>query len=120
MVVANHLILTNYGFWLPNNPRGSWSEFVRSWELFLAGGPATKIESRRSVARAPHDSQSREYAKRSLVRPPAVLTGEQTLAVGVGFGRFAVHSKCSIFACSIMPRHCHLVLDRLAEGLRYG
>ena len=32
-VLAYHLILTNYGFWLPNDPRGSWSEFVRAWEL---------------------------------------------------------------------------------------
>lgn len=23
-----HLIISGYGFWLPNDPRGSWSEFV--------------------------------------------------------------------------------------------
>src|SRR5438034_5148372 len=42
MVLASHGIFTAYGFWLPNDPRGSWSDFVRSWELFLAGGFATK------------------------------------------------------------------------------
>jgi hypothetical protein len=23
-VIAYHVIITNYGFWLPNDPRGSW------------------------------------------------------------------------------------------------
>jgi len=112
MVIAYHLILTNYGFWLPNDPRGSWSDFVRAWEIFLAGGPATKIDSRQSVAGAPHDFQRREKVKDAMVRSAVVFTGEQALAVGIGFGRFAAHSQCSILACSIMPRHCHLVLDR--------
>jgi hypothetical protein len=39
MVLAYHLIFSMYGFWLPNDPRGSWSEFVASWELFRFGGP---------------------------------------------------------------------------------
>ena len=26
MVIAQHLVFTTYGFWLPNDPRGSWSE----------------------------------------------------------------------------------------------
>ena len=37
MVRAYHAIFTTYGFWLPNDPRGSWSDFVRSWELFKHG-----------------------------------------------------------------------------------
>ena len=37
MVRAYHAVFTAYGFWLPNDPRGSWSDFVRSWELFRAG-----------------------------------------------------------------------------------
>jgi hypothetical protein len=54
-VIAYHVIVTNYGFWLPNDPRGSWSDFVRSWKLFLAAGPATKTDTRRSVANKGHD-----------------------------------------------------------------
>ena len=34
LVIAYHLIYTTYGFWLPNDPRGSWSDFVRCWGLF--------------------------------------------------------------------------------------
>ena len=48
MVIACHCIFGTYGFWLPNDPRGSGSDFVASWELFRYG-PATKTRGRRSV-----------------------------------------------------------------------
>src|ERR671928_232003 len=54
MVHAYHLIITAYGFWLPNDPRGSWSDFVRAWEL-VRFGKATKTDERRSLAHRPHD-----------------------------------------------------------------
>lgn len=111
-VIAYHVIITNYGFWLPNDPRGSWSEYVRSWELSLAGGPATKTDSRRSVANRPHDYRRRQAAKDALVRPPVVFTGEQALAVGMGFAGFVRRSPVMVLACAIMPRHTHLVIGR--------
>jgi hypothetical protein len=111
-VIAYHIILTNYGFWLPNDPRGSWSDVVRSWELFLAGGPATKVETTRSLAGVPHDQRRRQRAKAALARPPVVFTGEQALAVANGFGRFVRRSEVTVLACSVLPRHTHLVIDR--------
>ena len=36
MIIAYHVIFGMYGFWLPNDPRGSWSDFVAAWELFRA------------------------------------------------------------------------------------
>jgi hypothetical protein len=47
MVRWHHLIITAYGFWLPNDPRGSWSDFVGAWEL-LRFGEATKVDDKRS------------------------------------------------------------------------
>jgi REP element-mobilizing transposase RayT len=111
-VVADHVVITNYGFRLPNDPRGSWSDYVRSWELFLAGGPATKVDSRQSVAARPHDYQLRQRSQAALVRPPVEFTGEQALAVGVGFGEFVKRSRVMTLASSIIPRHVHLVIDR--------
>ncbi|HUT10853.1 MAG TPA: hypothetical protein VMY42_10175 [Thermoguttaceae bacterium] len=49
MVLAYHVIFGAYGFWLPNDPRGSWSDFVGSWEL-ARFGKATKVSTRRSLA----------------------------------------------------------------------
>ena len=48
MVHAYHVVLPAYGFWLPNDPRGSWSEFVGRWEL-LRFGRATKALPRRAL-----------------------------------------------------------------------
>jgi REP element-mobilizing transposase RayT len=81
-------------------------------ELFLAGGPATKTTSRRSVAGVRHDVDRRRRAQAALVRPPVVFSGQQALAVGMGIGRFVARSHTSIVACAIMPRHTHLVIDR--------
>ena len=53
MVKAYHVIFCAYGFWLPNDQRGSWSQWVRSWDLFRYG-EATKVTTRRSVAGARH------------------------------------------------------------------
>jgi hypothetical protein len=33
MILGSHVIFGAYGFWLPNDPRGSWSEFVGAWDF---------------------------------------------------------------------------------------
>ena len=50
MLLAHHSILAFYGFWLPNDPRGSGSDYVANWELFRYG-KATKTDSSVSVVR---------------------------------------------------------------------
>jgi hypothetical protein len=76
MIIAHHVIFAAYGFWLPNDPRGSWSDFVGSWEPFRYG-PATKTDATRSVAHRPHDTQKRLAAKKALKYPPVVFSGVQ-------------------------------------------
>ncbi len=111
MVIGYHVILGMYGFWLPNDPRGSWSDFVGSWELFLKGR-ATKVETRESLAASEHDARKRLDAKNALKYPPVVLTGLQARAIGTGFGEAARKSGYIIHACSILPEHVHLVIRR--------
>jgi hypothetical protein len=76
VVHASHVIFGTYGFWLPNDPRGSWSEWVGSWELFRAAGRATTTSARRSVAGAAHNRSARLNAKDEL-KYPAVLLDER-------------------------------------------
>jgi hypothetical protein len=45
MVHGYHVIIGAYGFWLPNDPRGSWSDFVGKWEL-VRFGRSTKSSDR--------------------------------------------------------------------------
>src|SRR5207248_2618800 len=112
MVLASHIIFTAYGFWLPNDPRGSWSDFVASWELLLAGGKATKVTTRRSLAHEPHDARKRRLAKERLSFPPVQFSGIQALAIAQGFKQAIEESGYVLFACSIMPQHVHVVAAR--------
>jgi len=111
MIRAYHAIFTTYGFWLPNDPRGSWSDSVGSWELFRFG-PATKTDTRRSLAAAPHDQALRQAAKQSLKYPPVCFDGHQALSVARGFAMAIAEADYRIFACSILPEHVHLVVAR--------
>ena len=111
MILGAHVIFSAYGFWLSNDPRGSWSDFIRAWEL-LKYGNATKIEERRSVARRPHNSALRAAAKRELMYPPVIFNGRQAVAIAYGFGDVVRRTGCVIYACAIMPDHVHLVIGR--------
>jgi REP element-mobilizing transposase RayT len=111
-VLAYHVIFGAYGFWLPNDPRGSWSNFFAAWELFRAGGPATKTTVRRSVAHVQHDAAARRRAKLALTYPAVVFDGYQALSIAHGFTRIVEKSAYRIYACSILPEHVHLVLGR--------
>jgi REP element-mobilizing transposase RayT len=111
-VRAYHVRFCAYGFWLPNDPRGSWSHFVRSWEVFRAGGPATKVETRRSVAGRAHDVEARLRTKEALRYAPVVFDGYQALSIAHGFERMITKARYLVFACSILPNHVHMVIGR--------
>ena len=111
MILGYHAIFTTYGFWLPNDPRGSWSDFVGSWELSRFG-PATKIHTTRSVAGVRHDLQLREAAKSALKFPPVQFSGRQALAVAQGFDQARQEGEYTIHAAAILPEHVHLVIGR--------
>jgi hypothetical protein len=111
MVLGYHLVFSAYGFWLPNDPRGSGSSFVRS-EALREFGPATKVRTRRSVASKPHDVNLRLAAKEALQYPPVHFSDEQCQAIGRGFGEYVKKSGVIVWACAILPEHVHLVIAR--------
>ena len=111
MVLAYHLILSAYGFWLPNDQRGSWSEFVRAYEL-ARFGPATKTDVRRSVAGRRFEPTRRVAMEAALAHPPVVFDGRQARAIAVGFADYVGRSMVPVHACAIMPDHVHLVVGR--------
>ena len=114
MILATHAIFTTYGFWLPNEQRGSWLDFVRNWELYQFG-PATKVTTRRSVAHQPYDRDLKNRQQAALQYDPVTFTGEQALAVAMGFKKAIEESRYTLFACSILPAHVHLVFQRHAH-----
>lgn len=105
-----HLIFTTYGFWPPNDPRGSGSTEVRADHLYEAGGPATKVHTRHSVAGQPHDLRIRRAIAASLKYPAVQLTGRQAQAIGRGFAEVCRKVDLTIHALAILPDHVHAVV----------
>ena len=116
MIRAYHAVITAYGFWLPNDPRGSWSDFVGSWDLFRFG-PATKVSTRRSLAAKPHDRARRQAAKLALKYPAVRFDGYQALSISRGFAAAITEGGYHVHACSILPDHVHLVVARCGRPI---
>ena len=109
MIRGYHLIFGAYGFWLPNDPRGSWSDSVGSWDLFRYGD-ATKSGERNLLEESPKNRQLRLASKQSLKRPAVQFNGEQARAIGNGFRKYFERIHLSVWACAILPDHVHLVV----------
>ncbi len=109
MILAHHLIYSAYGFWLPNDPRGSESSYVRN-ELLREFGSATKAQEHEFVAHKPHDWAKRFAAKAALEYAPVRFNGIQARAIGVGYRNSVARSNITIWACAVLPDHVHLVV----------
>ena len=124
MILGLHFIFSAYGFWLPNDPRGSWSDTVRKLEL-LRFGPATKADTTRSVAGRPHDYRKRLQAKKALRYPPVLFNGRQARAIVNGFSQVVAKQGYIVHALTVMPDHVHLLMrwhttdvDRIATQFK--
>jgi REP element-mobilizing transposase RayT len=112
MVYAYHVIIPMYGFWLPNDPRGSWSDYIRKWELLKFGGPSRTLQRRTLDQLSPKELRLREAARAALDYPPVSLEWSQIEAVARGFAEQVEKSGYVIWACSILPEHTHMVIAR--------
>ena len=110
MPQAHHIVLTAYGFWLPNDPRGSGSRSVSSWDLFQYGGATRLKDFSTSVAHTPHNHERRIQAKQSLRYPPVRWTGREALTIATSFRCTAAQSHYRFYAFAILPDHIHMVL----------
>ena len=110
-ILALHFILCFYGFWLPNDPRGSGSRWVRSRALYEAGGAGTLhlADGERSVAARRIDPEWRRRAYAALKHPPVRLVGLQARSVARGLARAAEEAGYEIWRCAILRHHVHLV-----------
>src|SRR6266480_5051032 len=111
MVIAYHAIFAAYGFWLPNEQRGSWSTEV--WAPHLREfGPATKTEERRSLAHRPFDRSLKRKAQQALKYPVVNFNGAQARAIARGVADIVAKLRIPLYAFVIMPNHTHIVSAR--------
>ncbi|MCI0641422.1 MAG: hypothetical protein L0Y72_08625 [Gemmataceae bacterium] len=61
MVAGFHLVWTAYGYWMPNDPRGSWSQEIRVERIADLG----EIHYGRKVVQ-PSAKETRESHKRHM------------------------------------------------------
>ena len=116
MVRAYHVIFSTYGFWLPNDPRGSGSDRVAAPHL-KRFGTAIKVQTRQSVAHRSHDCAVRKAAKKQLKYPPVIFDGSQARAVARGFAQVLQEYDYPVYACTILPEHVHLVIGRHTRAI---
>jgi len=113
MILAFHSIFTTYGFWLPNEPRGSWSDFVASFDL-LKFGPATKTHARRSLARRSYDPAVKKQMQAALRHPPVRFTRPQIEVIAAAFA----DTPYTFHALAVLPDHVHAVIAHTPRQIR--
>jgi REP element-mobilizing transposase RayT len=104
---------------LPNDPRGSGSDYVGLCEHFCTHGPATKVTTRQSAAHVPHDRQAREAAKAVLSRKPVQFSADQIQTIASGIGVSFAKGGVTVWECAIMPDHVPAVFGRHEANAEY-
>ncbi len=110
LVIAYYLVWTAYGWWLPNDPRGSGSEIVRNPTLANIGklhyGRKTRQPAVREV-RVFYD-RAKPLLRHALLK----FTTEEVAAAARGLASAIAKHNYTCYACAIMPDHVHLVLRK--------
>jgi REP element-mobilizing transposase RayT len=110
MVIAYHLVWTGYGWWLPNDPRGSMSHCTANEEIAQFG---ESHYGRRTIQ--PPSTTIRRFRDRAsdvLKYPLLNFNDEQIQLIAEGF-LLAIKESCyTSYACAIMPDHVHIFLRK--------
>ena len=110
MVIAHHLVWTTYGTWLPNDPRGSWSQTVLSPNLAELGeihfGRCQVQPSRQAVRAFQQEAEPR------LRHPVIRFDANQIQLVATALSESLQKLNYTCYACAIMPDHVHLLIRK--------
>ena len=110
IVIAYHLMWTGYGWWLPNDPRGSMSKEV-AFDPIAALGELhygrRKIQPVSKVIKE-FRQQSKEVLKHSLIR----IGKAETYVIAESFAETVTEKKYTCYACAIMPDHIHVIIRK--------
>jgi REP element-mobilizing transposase RayT len=118
MVIAHHLIWTAYGWWLPNDPRGSMSHTIRRDVLHDLGD---LHYDRKRV-------QPAGWVVRGFYERAAVLLKHELLTIGAvevqgiaaAMGDVIRRCRYTCYGCAIMADHVHAIIRKhrdLAEDM---
>ena len=118
IVIAYHLIWTIYGYWLPNDPRGSTSKLIRRDILKDLG---TLHYGRKKVQPSSREIRAfYDLAKTKLKHELLTLTPSDVELVAQSFFETLRNHSYTCYACAIMPDHIHILIRKhkhLAEEM---
>lgn len=110
IVIAYHLIWTGYGWWLPNDPRGSQSQTIRC-DLIAELGELHR--GRKKVQPASRDLRNfYAQAARQLKHPLLQFSSKETQCVVDAFAETIHDERYTCYACAILPEHVHLLIRK--------
>jgi REP element-mobilizing transposase RayT len=110
LVFAYHLIWTAYGWWLPNDPRGSGSREIRN-DLIAELGELhygrKRVQPAGRIVR-----QFYEQAATVLQHPLLSFDAAARAEIAWAFGQAIEEQRYTCYACAIMPDHVHLLIRK--------
>ncbi len=110
MVVGYHLIWTAYGWWLPNDPRGSSSHEIRVERTATLG----ELHHGRKTIQPPSSEIRRFYTEAHdlLAHEPLTFTDAEIDMLGGWLEQVIQERGYTCYACAVMPEHVHLLIRR--------
>ena len=117
MIIAYHAIFTTYGTWLPNDPRGSFSEKTYKEQLSVLGD----IQYGRQYPQPPNGelAQLWSLSRRKLSRDSFFIDDRTRATVAEGFAQVTSRLNLNVGACAIMNDHVHLLIMRERHKIEY-
>ena len=110
MIIAHHLMWTAYGWWLPNDPRGSASRTIRT-DLVAELGEIH--HGRKSIQPASADiKRFYEHACEILVHPLLEFSGAEAKVIGDAIAEAVRRLRYTCYACAILPDHIHMLIRK--------
>jgi len=118
IVIAHHLIWTAYGWWLPNDPRGSGSKTIASDVIAQLG----ELHSGRKKGQPAGADVRRFYERAAEILVHPLLTFDEAARgeIAAAFCEVVTAEKYTCYACAIMPDHVHILIRKhkhLAEEM---
>jgi REP element-mobilizing transposase RayT len=110
MIIAYHIIFTTYGTWLPNDPRGSFSEQIYNQKLAVIApikyGKQKNIPDKKDLNKFWSDSSKRLDCK------PYFIDEKSRQIIADSFADTINGLKLKVPACAIMKDHIHIIILR--------
>lgn len=110
MVHGYHLVWTAYGWWLPNDPRGSGSREIRVEAIKNLGDIHY---GRKDVQPSSTDLRAFLAESKDLLKyEPRIFTTNEIQIIAASFAQTIGDNRWVCHACAIMPGHVHLLRGR--------